>query len=81
MLRSEFWPEQTVHRAYWEQHNCAPVYEYDPTDDGPECEAITHILAAHPQQDPVVVVAIERAYSDMITILVGHKMAGVPLWN
>jgi hypothetical protein len=25
------------------------VYEYDPADDGPECEIITRILASHPE--------------------------------
>jgi len=53
MQRSEFWPEPTAHRHYWERHNCPHVYEYDPTDDGPEVEAITRILASHPLLDPL----------------------------
>ena len=79
MQRSEFWPVPTAHRAYWERHNCALVYEYDPTDDGPECEAITCILANHPEADPVAVLAVDKAFSDIITILVGERMAS--LWN
>ncbi len=36
IVRSPFWPEHSAHRDFWERHNCAHVYEYDPTDDGPE---------------------------------------------
>ena len=28
------------------------VYAYDPAEDGPECEIITRILAAHPDYRP-----------------------------
>jgi len=45
---SPFWPPLTAHRIYWERNNCHLVYEYDPTDDGPEVEIITRILASHP---------------------------------
>jgi hypothetical protein len=76
MYPSEFWPTPSAHRAYWEQHNCAQVYEYDPTDDGPECEAITRIIAHFPHLDPVVAVAVDRAFSDMLTILVGQRLVG-----
>lgn len=39
----------TAHEFYW-QHNVFGwgVYQYDPTDDGPECEIITRIFANHP---------------------------------
>ncbi len=43
IVRSPFWPEHSAHRDFWERHNCAHVYEYDPTDDGPEtvtCRAV-----------------------------------------
>jgi len=56
MQRSEFWPVPTVHRAYWERHNCALVYEYDSTDDGLEVEVLKAIHATHDSLD----VAIER---------------------
>lgn len=42
---------QTVHQEYWEHNNCALVYEYDPTDDGPECSPIRLIRASHTPQD------------------------------
>ena len=51
MQRSEFWPTPSAHREYWERHNCAQVYEYDPTDDGPECETIKAIKAMHSSRD------------------------------
>lgn len=38
----------TAHREHWEQHNNTSIYQYDITDDGPEAEAITRILASHP---------------------------------
>jgi hypothetical protein len=46
---SEFWTPPTAHQEFWERHNCAEVYQYDPTDDGPECEQLTRILATHPE--------------------------------
>ena len=54
MLRSIFWPEATAHRAYWERNNCALVYEYDPSDDGPEVEVATAILSSHNEEDLTV---------------------------
>lgn len=36
--KSLLWPEPSAHRLYWERYNCSHVYEYDPTDDGPETE-------------------------------------------
>jgi hypothetical protein len=49
-VQSEHWPflVPTAHRLYWEQRNCAHVYEYDPTDDGPEVGTIRAIIDAHP---------------------------------
>lgn len=40
----------TAHEQYWYVMNgpIANIYEYDPTDEGPECEVITRILARHP---------------------------------
>lgn len=52
-FRSEHWPESTAHRDFWEQSNCAHVYEYDPTDDGPEVEAIISVRINHPTFDLV----------------------------
>lgn len=45
----------TGHEHYW-QHNVFGwgVYQYNPADDGPECEAITRILAHHPRYVPGV---------------------------
>ena len=37
--------EEAAHRDFWERRNFC-IYEYDPTDDGPEVETITRILAA-----------------------------------
>ena len=39
---------QSAHQLFWEHNNCIHVYEYDPTDDGPECQIIKAILASHP---------------------------------
>jgi hypothetical protein len=39
---------QTAHQIFWEHNNCHHVYEYDPTDDGPECTLIRGIQASHP---------------------------------
>jgi len=36
----------TGHEEAFFWSNLAHVYEYDPTDDGPEVEVITHILAS-----------------------------------
>ena len=65
MQRSEFWPDQSAHRAYWELHNCAHVYEYDPTDDGPEAEVLSAIHASHDSLD----LAIEREHYLLYKIL------------
>jgi hypothetical protein len=43
---SDFWPGLSAHRECWEHRNCPLVYEYDPTDDGPEIVA-RFILASH----------------------------------
>jgi hypothetical protein len=36
-------PPLTAHREHWERRHCALVYEYDPTDDGPEVDIIRRI--------------------------------------
>jgi hypothetical protein len=36
------------HYNSWWSHPFCGLYYYDPTDDGPECEVITRILARHP---------------------------------
>lgn len=39
----------TVHKQYsWLCRLPGGVYDYDPADDGPECEIVTRILAQHP---------------------------------
>jgi hypothetical protein len=42
-----YWPAPTAHQTHWEMSHNPLVYEYDPADNGPECEVITRILAAH----------------------------------
>jgi hypothetical protein len=59
MQRSEFWPDTTAHRSYWERHNCSFVYEYDPTDDGPEVEILKAIHANH---DPLDLLIEQESY-------------------
>jgi crotonobetainyl-CoA:carnitine CoA-transferase CaiB-like acyl-CoA transferase len=48
-FRSDEWPELNAHRLNWETHNNPHVYEYDPTDDGPEIEIVARIKAAYPR--------------------------------
>jgi hypothetical protein len=43
--------EISGHRLAWVCNNRG-VYDYDPTDDGPECEVITRILASQPLYSP-----------------------------
>lgn len=43
-----FWPDISAHQEYWEMHNNPHVYEYDPTDDGPEVVIVARIKAAFP---------------------------------
>ena len=40
---------QSAHQEHWEHNNCALVYEYDPTDDGPEAATARLILVSHTQ--------------------------------
>lgn len=49
MQASDYWPAPTAHRDFWERHNNPYVYEYDPTDDGPEVEAIIAVRINHPE--------------------------------
>jgi hypothetical protein len=44
----------TGHERYRRELPFGLVYQYDPTDDGPECEIITRILAHHPHYVPGV---------------------------
>lgn len=41
---SILWPPLTAHKIFWENRNNPHVYEYDPTDDGPEVEIIREFL-------------------------------------
>jgi hypothetical protein len=41
--RSSHWSEISAHQQYWECRNNPWVYEYDPTDDGPEVEIIRFV--------------------------------------
>jgi hypothetical protein len=49
MQRSDHWPTPSAHRDFWEHHNNPYVYEYDPTDDGPEVHVIRLIRAGYTQ--------------------------------
>lgn len=51
ILRSELWPTLSVHQDYWERRNCSLVYEYDPTEDGPEWFVTRVILACHTSEE------------------------------
>jgi hypothetical protein len=42
---------QTAHQIFWEHNNCPHVYEYDPTDDGPEVGLIRGVRASHAKLD------------------------------
>jgi hypothetical protein len=44
----------TGHEVYHRSQQSISVYEYDRSDDGPECEVITRILAHHPHYVPGV---------------------------
>jgi hypothetical protein len=49
MHASDYWPPPSVHRDHWEHHHNPYVYEYDPTDDGPEAHIVRSVLASHTQ--------------------------------
>ena len=38
----------TAHEQYAKHRLFPGIYDYDPADNGPECEIITRILASHP---------------------------------
>ena len=76
MFQSEFHKPPTAHEIYWERFWCGNTYMYDPTDDGPECETITRIVASHPLLDPVLYLQIEHSLSDAVTVFVGHRLVG-----
>ena len=43
----------SAHERYWWNHVFGwGIYVYNSTDDGPECEIITRILATHPELGP-----------------------------
>ena len=46
-MEGNYWQEPTAHQTNWERYNCAYVYQYDPTDDGPEAETVKAINATH----------------------------------
>lgn len=46
-FQSEYWPVPSAHQEYWERNICALVYEYDPTDNGPEVETANAIFVSH----------------------------------
>jgi hypothetical protein len=50
-FRSDFWPDLSAHQEYWEHRNLSDVYEYDPTDDGPEVGIINRVNIAIFHQD------------------------------
>lgn len=56
------------------------VYSYDPTDDGPECETITRILARHPLYVPGVekqVIQASRYLEVAALVLCGKPFAEI----
>lgn len=62
MQRSEHWPDITAHREYWERHNNPHVYEYDPTDDGPEAEIgvairVSHLSNLHDEREEYLLIS------------------------
>lgn len=40
----------SAHAEYVFWHGMPAIYEYDRAEDGPECEVITRILAAYPNE-------------------------------
>lgn len=44
------WEQLSGHEAAYAISPVAAVFGYDPADDGPECEVITRILAAYPNE-------------------------------
>lgn len=42
----------TGHMVHFLNRPLGEIYTYDPTDDGPECEVITRILARYPLYVP-----------------------------
>jgi len=44
----------TAHMVHFLNSPLGNIFTYDPTDDGPECEIITRILASHPRYVPGV---------------------------
>jgi hypothetical protein len=48
-FRSDLWSEISAHQQHWECRNNPWVYEYDPTDDGPEVEIIRSVCTKFPE--------------------------------
>ena len=63
----------TAHEVYRDRQMCRFVYEYDPTDDGPECEIITRITAHHTTLDPVIAAHARHAIDNAATFDFGIK--------
>ncbi len=49
------------HKVAFFMSPMADTYDYDPADDGPECEIITRILSSHTLYDPGQEVKVLRA--------------------
>jgi hypothetical protein len=43
-------PGASAHEQHFFYSSLSAVYDYDTAEDGPECEVITRILAAHPNE-------------------------------
>ncbi len=48
MILKEF----SAHEDHYWRTSLSNIYTYDTTDDGPECETITRVLAKHPLYKP-----------------------------
>lgn len=66
---SPLWPVPSAHRAYWETHTCAHLYEYDPSDDGQEWFVSRVILSAHTPAELVAERAEHKMVSEIYDIL------------
>lgn len=62
MHRSEYWPELTAHREYWENHHNPFIYEYDSADDGPEV-AVCSLFRQFPEGTKYIPIFIDSTRS------------------
>lgn len=78
MHRSEYWPVMTAHQEHWERHNNPYVYEYDPTDEGPEQSVASIILSTHTLEE-IATESIEHRVASKLydTIALGLKDSGI----